>query len=451
MRNILKQPMFYAVAILALAAGLALAGIHVGPEAAGLGMLPLAIGEIDIPGLADLLKKQGAAFEEFKKANDDRLKAIESKGYAPEDTVAKVEKINGELNELSQQMTDLAKKHRAPAGQDGKDAPSAEQLEHKQRMADYLRLGETEGLKAIERKAMSSLDDPKGGYLVTAEMDAMIDRVMPTVSAMYRLARNVTISTQKWAKRVKTSGMAMRRPGQGSTGGESTPPNYALIEIEAHLAEVEPWVENETLEDADLDLAMDLADEAAVAFAEGLGSEFIGGNGVAKAKGITAYTTVANASYAWGKIGYIASGGASGFASSNPGDQIIALQHALKQQYQAGAVFLTSFATLGTIRQMKDGSGNFYLWQPDPTAGFGGRLLGAPVEIDDNMPAVAANAYSLAYGNFQRGYAIVNRRGTVLIRDNVTQKGVTKFNFTRRTGGGVYNFEAIKLLKMATS
>lgn len=406
----------------------------------------------DLSEITRLVEAQGKAWDEFQKSNDARLKAIEEKGYAPADLVATVATINADLDKLGKDLAKEMLELKRPAQTEGKGVIwTPDQLEHKHRFADFLRKGDIDGLKAIERKAMGSLDDPKGGYLITAEMDAMIDRVVPTVSAMFRLARVVNVGTQKWKKRVKTSGMTMARPGQGSTSGETTPPNFALMEIEAHVAEVEPWVENETLEDADIDLAMDLADEAAISFAEGLGSEFINGNGVAKAKGITAYTTVANASFAWGKLGYIASGGSGAFAASNPGDQIIALQHALKSQYRTGAAWLMSDATLASVRQMKDGSGNFYLWQPDVTAGFGGRLLGSPVEIDDNMPAVASNSYSLAYGNFQRGYAIVNRRGTVLIRDPYTQKGVTKFNFTRRVGGGVYNFEAIKLMKMASS
>ena len=103
------------------------------------------------------------------------------------------------------------------------------------------------------------------------------------------------------------------------------------------------------------------------------------------------------------------------------------------------------------MRQIKDASGSYYLWQPDPAAAFGGRFLGHPVEIDDNLAAIAAGSYSLAFGNFKRGYTIVNRSGTTLIRDNITAKGTTKFNFRRRFGGGITNFEAIKLMKFATS
>ena len=196
---------------------------------------------------------------------------------------------------------------------------------------------------------------------------------------------------------------------------------------------------------------MDLADEAAIGFAEGLGVELVSGNGVEQCRGITGYTNVANASYAWGKVGYIASGAAGAFTSSAPADKLISLQHALKAQYRPGATFVMNDATLAVVRQMKDGSGAYYLWQPDPTGAFGGLLLGHPVAVDDNMPAIAANSYSIAFGNFARAYTLVQRRGTVLIRDNITTKGVTKFNFTRRFGGGITNFEALKLMKFAAS
>lgn len=423
----------------------------VSPEAlAGLGFL--AIGDTDFGDLTKLLQKQGEAFEEFKRVNDARLASIESKGYAPADTVEQVAKINAELSALGKAIDDVAKKAQRPAaGGNGGGDLSPEQAEHKQAFDRFMRKGDAGTLDELQRKAMNMGSDIDGGYLVPIEMDREIDRVVQTMGGMARLARTVTIGTAKWEKLVKTSGLAMRRVAEGGAGGESTNPKYAKIGIEVFEAEVEPWVYNATLEDSMVDLGADLANEAAIGFAEGEGSEFISGDGVGKARGITAYDVVANSSYAWGSIGYIASGKAGAFASVAPADKLVSLQHALKAQYRPGAVWLMNDSTLGTCRQMKDGSGSYYLWQPDPAGAFGGRFLGSPVEIDDNMPAVAANALSIAYGNFQRGYTIVRRSGTVLIRDNITAKGTTKFNFRRRFGGGVNNYEAIKLLRMATS
>lgn len=450
--KITYSPRLFIVAALAVAAVAMLAGHPIVPAEALAGLSFLAIGDTDFGDLAKLLEKQGTAFEEFKKANDQRLDEIEKKGYAPADTVEKVAKINADLNALGKQIEEVAKKAGRPAaGGDGQGGLTAEQAEHKQAFGRFLVKGDASNLDELQRKAMNMGSDVDGGYLIPVEMDRMIDRIAPTISAMMRLADVKTISTSKWEKLVKTSGMSMRRIAEGGAGGESTNPKYAKIAIEVFEAEVEPWVYNATLDDSAVDLAADLAEEAAIGFAEGAGSEFISGDGVGKARGITAYDVVANASYAWGSIGYIASGKAGAFASVAPADKLVSLQHALKAQYRPGAVWLMNDATLGTCRQMKDGSGSYYLWQPDPAGAFGGRFLGSPVEIDDNMPAVAANALSVAYGNFKRGYTIVNRSGTVLIRDNITAKGTTKFNFRRRFGGGVNNYEAIKLMRMATS
>jgi HK97 family phage major capsid protein len=410
----------------------------------------VGIGDIELKEINDLLLKQGNLFEEFKRKNDERLDAIEKKGWAPADLTETVGKISEAMTKLDKEILEIQKKaNRLNVG--GDNGLTEDQIEHKKAFNLYLRKGIDNGLSDIQRKAMNTGSDPDGGYLVLPEIDQMIDRIVPTVSALNRLANVVTIGTNRYQKRVKKTGMSLSWIAEGSGGGETTEPTYANIDIEAFTAEVEPWVNNETLEDAFIDLAADLADEAAVAFAEGAGTAFITGNGVGKPRGIMSYTNIANASYAWGKVGYIASGKAGAFASVAPADKIVALQHALKSAYRPGAVWLTNDATLGTIRQLKDGSGSYYLWQPDPAAAFGGRLLGNPVEVDDNVADIAANSYSLAFGNFKRGYTIVNRAGTTIIRDNITTKGVTKFNFRRRLGGGIHNFEAIKLMKFATS
>lgn len=425
-------------------------------SAIGLGAMPFMLGDTTDTGkILELIEKQGKAWDEFKTANDARIKAIEEKGYAPSDVVAKVEKINADLTEIGKQMTEIEKKASRPRlseGEKERKEDTPEQAEYRKLFEKYLRTGETPAnMKELERKAMNTTSDPDGGYLVLPDMDMAIDRIAQTIGALSRLSDSVTIGTAKWEKLVKTSGMAMRRVADGATGGETTEPKYTKIAIEVFPAEVEPWVYNETLQDAFIDLEADLTDEAAIGFAEGANAEFITGNGVGKSRGIAAYTMVANSAFVWGSVGYIASGKSAAFASVAPADKVISLQHALKSQYRNGAVWLANDATVGVMRQLKDGSGNYYLWQPDPAAAFGGRFLGAPVEIDDNVADIGAGSLSLAYGNFKRGYMVVNRAGTSLIRDNITAKGTTKFNFRRRFGGGIKNFEAVKWMKFATS
>jgi HK97 family phage major capsid protein len=402
----------------------------------------------DINEVKGLIEAQGTAWEAYKAANDARLKAIESK-QSTADIDAQLAKINADFADQQKQMREIEKKANRPLA--GKDDITPEATEHRKAFNLYLRKGRTDQLEDLQRKAMNNLSDAEGGFLVLPEIDQAIDRIAQTMGAMYRLANVVTIGTAQYQKRVKKTGMAMRRVADGAGGGESTEPTFANITIDVHTAECEPWVNNETLDDAFVNLEADLADEAAIAFAEGGNAEFITGNGVGKARGLAAYTFIANASYAWGSVGYIATGKSAAFASVAPADKVVSLQHALKAQYRPGAVWLTNDATLGTMRQIKDASGSYYLWQPDPAAAFGGRFLGSPVEVDDNVADIAAASYSLAYGNMKRAYTIVNRAGTTVIRDNITTKGVTKFNFRRRFGGGITNFEAVKWLKFATS
>ncbi len=437
------------VAVLAVMAIATLLGHPIiSPEVlAGLGVAPMAFsGEISLE-LKTALDKQAEAWGEFTRKNDELLKA-KAEGKAVADLQAAVDKINTDLTKQTTDLMEIAKKANRPVMKDAKGQEMTEdQVAYKAAFNRFLRKGDENGLSDLQRKAYNAASGPDGGFLVLPEMDGEIIRVVGVVSAIGRLARNVTIGTDTFKKVAKTSGFAARRVGPGATGGETTNPKYAELEFTAHTAEAEPWVFNETLEDTIIDLEMDLANEASIAFAELAGSEFATGTGVGSARGITAYDTVANSSYSWGKLGYVKSGASGDFASTNPGDAIIDLQHALKAQYRPGAAFVMGDATLAKVRQMKDGSGNFYLWQPDPLAGFGGRLLGSPVEIDDNMPTLAGNSLSMAYGNFAQGYVVVNRSGTVVIRDNITAKGKTKFNFRRRFGGGVQNFEAIKLMK----
>ena len=405
--------------------------------------------------LNDLLKKQGDAMAEFKAANDRRFAEIQAEGKATKETLTELEKLNdtinkltGELKSATERMDDIEKKSNRPGNPND---PSPEVTEHKQAFSKFVRTGDDKGLADLEAKVMQTGSDVDGGYLVPAEVDSAIDRVATMVSVMREICDVKTIGSKSIKMRVKTSGVQARWVGEGEAGGESTNPKYATIEINAEELEVEPWIYNSTLDDAEYDLEADVTDEAGIGFGEAEGVAYVSGSGVKRPRGILAYPIVPNASYAWGSIGYIASGAAGGFAGSNPGDALITLIHSLKSVYRVGAVLLMNDATLGAIRQMKDGSGAFYLFNPDATGKFAGFILGVPVRIDDNMPDIAANSYPIAYANFKRAYRIVDRKGTALIRDNITEKGTTKYNFRRRVGGGIKQFEAIKLFKIAVS
>ena len=406
----------------------------------------------DMAEVKTLIEAQGRAWEEFKKVNDQVI-AAKADGDAVAELKATLEKINADLDAKSTDLVEIQKRiaRQSLAGNGEGKGLTPEQVEHKAALSLHLRKGTVGDLEALERKALSSASDPDGGYLVDAEMDSAIDRIASTASIMRELATVRTIGAASYEKRVKTRGISGGWLAEAADSSESNENQWSKIEIPAFKLYAEPRIPNELLEDANYDLEMDLTDEAGIVLGETEGAAFITGNGVGKPLGIASYTTVANASYAWGKVGYIASGASGAFTSSAPADKLVATQHALKAVYRPNARWLMNDATLGTVRQMKDGSGSYYLWQPDPLAGFGGRFLGSPVAVDDNVADIAANALSIFYGDFRRAYTIVDRRGIAVIRDNVTKKGVTKFHFSKRVGGGITHFEALKAVKFAAS
>jgi HK97 family phage major capsid protein len=399
-----------------------------------------------------LINDLGRTFEAFKKENDARLKEIENKGHADPLLAEKVDKINAaitDISEMKRQMealeTSISRGQFLGGGSNEIDKAKAE---HAAAFDKWFRKGIDSGLKDLEVKAnLSTLSDPDGGYLVPEEMETTIDRISSKVSAMRRLATVRTIGTDTYKKLVSKGVSDAGWVEEKGTRAETDTP--ALVEIAINTKELyaNPAITQTLLDDSRLDVAAWLGDEVSLDFDEQEGASFITGNGVGQPKGIAAYTMVANASYEWGKIGYIAGGHAT---LLNNADKIISLQHALKAAYRNGASWLMNDATCEKIRLLKDGEGN-YLWRPGLMEDRPDVLLGKPVEYDDNVADIGANAYPLFFGNFKRAYLIIDRFGIRVLRDPYTNKPYIHFYTTKRVGGGIVMYEALKALKIATS
>jgi HK97 family phage major capsid protein len=204
------------------------------------------------------------------------------------------------------------------------------------------------------------------------------------------------------------------------------------------------------LEDAAVNIDVWLAQEVEQVFATQEGAAFVAGDGNNKPKGFLSYNTVANSSYSWGNIGYIASGSTGAFPTSNPSDVLVDLTYTVNAGYRQNAVFVMNRKTQSAIRKFKDTTGN-YLWQPPTQAGGKASLMTFPVIEAEDMPDIAANSLSIAFGDFNRGYLVVDRAGVTVLRDPYTAKPYVLFYTTKRVGGGVQDFDAIKLLKFAAS
>ena len=401
--------------------------------------------------LEETIEAIGRSFEEFKAANDERLKALEEKGSVDPLLTEKIEKINADITDLlkTKERLDALESKIAtidfPGG--GASDPKAKaKAEYKAAFENWFRKGVDAGLNDLAVRAeMSTLSDPDGGFLVPEEFDKLIVRVTTTVSAMRKISSVITIGTDTYKKLINKGGTASGWVAEKGSRSTTATPSLEEIVINTKELYAQPAATQKLLDDSYIDIGAWLASEVTIEFAEQEGDAFINGNGVEKPHGINNYPKVANSSYTFGKIGYVVSGNAS--ALDDP-DALIALQHALKSVYRNGAVWLMSDSTFEAIRKLKDGNGA-YLWRPGLAEGEPTTLLGKPVAIDDNCDDIGSNNYPVFFGNFKRGYLIVDRMGTRVLRDPYTSKPYVLFYTTKRVGGGVVMHEAIKALKIA--
>ena len=231
---------------------------------------------------------------------------------------------------------------------------------------------------------------------------------------------------------------------------ETGTPTIERIAIQLHELSALPKASQRLLDDSAFDIEAWLAGRIADKFARAEADAFINGDGVDKPTGFLTHPNVANDSWAWGALGYVATGTSGDFDATNPADAIVDLVYSLDAEYRSGATFVMNSKTAGTVRKMKDLDGRF-LWSDGLAAGEPARLMGYPVLIAEDMPDLAADATPIAFGNFAAGYTVAERPDTRILRDPFSAKPHVLFYATKRVGGDVSDFAAIKLLKLSVS
>jgi HK97 family phage major capsid protein len=258
------------------------------------------------------------------------------------------------------------------------------------------------------------------------------------------------VSALTYKKPFATNGFAAGWVGE--TASRPQTDNAVLAELSFPAMELYamPAASQTLLDDSAVDIDRWIAEEVESAFAAQETTAFINGDGVNKPTGFLTPTKVAESSWGWGSIGFVPSGAAGAFAASNPVDPLLDLVYALKSGYRQNARFVLNRRTQAALRKLKDSSGH-YIWQPPAQAGGDASLLGFAVTEAEDMPNIAANSHSIAFGDFKRGYLIVDRIGVNVLRDPYSAKPYVLFYTTKRVGGGVQDFDAIKLMKFAVS
>jgi HK97 family phage major capsid protein len=320
--------------------------------------------------------------------------------------------------------------------------------EYKQAFEAFMRKSERL-LSAEEIKTLSVGSDPDGGYFVTPDISGRIVTKVYETSPMRQHAAVQAISTDALEGIEDLGEAGAGYAGEGAQGSDSTTPQVGKWRIPVYWIDTEPKATQQLLDDSAVDLEAWLAGKVGDKFGRFENAEFIAGDD-GKIRGITDYTTSADSGsgVTWGTIGHVLSGASADFVAdaSKPVDKLIDLMGTLKMEYMSNAKWFTNRAVVVKMRKFKDTT-NQYLWQPSLIAGTPETFMGHPVIRMEDMPALAANSLSLAFGDMARAYQIVDRQGIRVLRDQYTSKPFVKFYTTKRTGGGVVNFEAIKFMK----
>ncbi|HTV69991.1 MAG TPA: phage major capsid protein [Rhizobiaceae bacterium] len=386
------------------------------------------------------------SFESFKESNDDRLKQIEKKMTADVLTTEKVDRISKALDEHKRAIDGFSlKKARPQLGGRGVFVS-----EHKEAFDAYVRSGDDRLIRALDTKAMSYGSGQDGGYLVPDETEAEIGKRLAALSPIRSIASVRQVSAAVLKKPFAINGPAVGWVAETAARPQTNTATLAELSFPTMELYAMPAATATLLDDAVVDLDQWIASEVEAAFAEQEGSAFITGDGVSKPTGFLSYTEVAESSWSWGNIGYIITGVSGNWPASNPSDVLIDVIYALKAGYRQNANWVLNRKTQAAIRKMKDADGN-YLWQPPAAPGQRAMLMGFPVVEAEDMPDIGAAATPIAFGDFGRGYLVVDRTGVRVLRDPYSAKPYVLFYTTKRVGGGVQDFDAIKLLKFGTS
>ncbi len=392
------------------------------------------------------LDEFGRAFEAFKETNDARLAQIETRLSADVLTEEKLARIDAALDQAKTRLDRISLDRARPALGAGPEPRDALSAEHKSAFDLYVRAGEAAGLKRLEEKALSAGSGPDGGYLVPTVIEREVIRRLAQISPIRALSTVQTISGGLYKRAFSAVGPAAGWVAETAARAQTDSPPLIELSYPAMELYAMPAATQTLLDDAVVDLDAWLAAEIEDVFAEQEGVAFVSGNGVGRPKGFLASDTVANAAWVPGRIGFIGTGTSAAFPASNPSDVLVDLVYALRAGYRQNANFVMTRRTQAAIRKFKDADGS-YLWQPPLAADRQATLMGYPVTEAEAMPEIAASSFSIAFGDFKRGYLVVDRAGLRVLRDPYSAKPYVLFYTTKRVGGGVQDFDAIKLLR----
>lgn len=389
---------------------------------------------MSLDNLQDAFKSYQETVETYFSANDERQEKADAL------TTEKVKKIEDHLSGLEANMTKMKTAMNRPQKDDQAEQKSA----HHAAFMNYLKKGVDGELAAFDTKALSAGSEPDGGYLIPRETYGQILKNLTDTCSFRSLANQITISSDAVDLVGDSGDFGAGWVAETGDRAETATGKLNRLRLVTHEMYAEPRVTQKLLDDASLDVEKWITERIVDRFARVEENSFINGDGNAKPKGILSYED----GQEWGKIQRIKSGADGAFLSEDAADTLIETVYSVKPALLQGSTWVMNRATLAEVRKFKDASGR-YVWQPALSENEPATLMGYPLVVSEEMPNLGAGSLSVAFGNFNQGYMIADRDNMRMLRDPFTAKPYVKFYTTKRVGGGVVNFDAIKLIEFA--
>ena len=360
------------------------------------------------------------------------------------DIITKLEKQEERLTMLDRKSNTLRRPALAAAAET--------EVPHRKAISAYIRGGDDDALRGLdlEAKALSTAVAADGGYLVDPQTAESIRGVLSSTASIRQIANVVNVDATSFDVLVDHTDLGSGWATETTDTTETGTPQIERITIPLYELSALPKASQRLLDDSAFDIEGWLASRIADKFVRAEAGAFVSGDGVDKPRGFLSHPTIDEDVWAWGSLGYIVTDADGGFDASAPADAIVDLVYALGAQYRANGAFVMNSKTAGQVRKIKDADGRF-LWSDGLAAGEPARLLGYPVLVAEDMPDIASDSFSIAFGDFAAGYTIAERPDLRILRDPFSAKPNVLFYATKRVGGDVSDFAAIKLLKFGTA
>lgn len=375
------------------------------------------------------------------------MRAILDKAEQENRSLTETENVDFEkLKDLVKQLSDEIARYESVADEErslNANAVPVENRSVKQFSNDELR----HYIKTGELRNLTTTSGEDGGYSVIPQLDKDVMKRLTDDSVMRQLCNVVRlpVGAKEYKKLVSAGGAGVAHGEEGVARNGTATPKLHEVTIALNSIYAYPKTTQEILDFSSINVLNWLTDEIAETFTETEEVDLTSGDGVKKAKGLLSYerTTENDKVRAFGKLQKIEVAGVAKIDA----DTLIDLFYTLHSKYRKNAAWVMSSTIAAVLQKLKNKNGD-YIWRDGLTVDAPATLLGRPVYFLETMPTGGVNKAVLAFGDFKRGYFIVDHETGVRTRpDNLTEPGFYKVHTDKYLGGGVVDSNAIKLIE----